>query len=75
MYPSIQFRRIVFIITKVDGIEITLKKKIQSHNFLPWCTHVQMEVSYEMNKMYLFGAAKDNTKSLHCREIPEPAGS
>lgn len=50
------------------------KKKTQSHTFLPWCTHVQIEVSYEMNKMYLFGAAKD-TKSLHCQEIPEPAGS
>lgn len=64
--PSVQLRRTVFIITQLDGIQITLAKKQKAIIFSP-AVHScsQTEVSYGRNEIYLFWAAKDRNKSLH----------
>lgn len=63
--PSIQLRA-VFIITQLDGMQITLAKKQKAIIFSP-AVHScsQTEVSYGRNEGYLFWSAKDRNKSLH----------
>lgn len=50
--PSIQLWRAVFIMTELDGILITLKKKNQAIIFSLQCIHrVQVDISCEMNEI------------------------